>query len=112
MVGDTYLMAINALEGTDDAGVFKASDLMSIEIASGTTVELRFKAYDDTAKNGVVTLTVDTLNNSSGLKFVDVCRVLLGCCNRGKGDVVVLADEVNGEYVEPFKGAVIVDDVN
>lgn len=112
MVGDTYLMAINELAGADDAGVFKASDLMSIEIAGATTVELRFKAGNDAAKNGVVTLTVDTLNNSTGLKFVDVCRVLLGCCNRGKGDLVVLADQVNGKYIEPFKGAVLVDDVN
>ena len=112
MVGDTYLMAINALGGADDAGVFKASDLMSIEIAGGSTVELRFKAGNDAAKNGVVTLTVNgTLNNSTGLKFVDICKDLLGYCNNGK-DLIVLADQVNSVYVEPFTGAVTIDDVN
>ena len=32
MKGETYLYAANALAGADDAGLWKASDLMSVEI--------------------------------------------------------------------------------
>ena len=44
MKGETYIYAANAVAGADDGGVWKASDLMSVEIASASTVELRFKA--------------------------------------------------------------------
>ena len=47
MKGETYIYVADTLSGTaDDAGIFKASDFMSAEIASASTVELRFKAGD------------------------------------------------------------------
>ena len=113
MKGETYLMAVNALAGADDGGVWKASDFMSCEIASATTVEIRFKAGDNTKKNGVVTLTVPTLAAGAGTtKFKEACKVVMGCLNNAKGNMLVLADEVNDVYVSPFKGAVAIDDVN
>ena len=114
MKGETYLYAANALAGADDAGMFKASDFMSAEIASATTVELRFKAGAGYGtKNGVVTLTVPTLAAGAGTsKFKEICKVIAGCLNRANGDMLVLADELNSVYVAPFQGVVAVDDIN
>ena len=114
MKGETYLYAANALAGTDDAGMFKASDLKSVEIAGPTTVELRFKAGAGYGtKNGVVTLTVPTLAAGAGTsKFKEICKVIAGCLNRANGDMLVLADELNSVYVAPFQGVVAVDDIN
>jgi len=111
---DTYLYAANALAGADDAGMFKASDFMSMEIASATTVELRFKAGAGYGtKNGVVTLVLPTLAaGTSTSKFKEACKVVAGCLNRAKGGLLVLADEVNSVYVAPFTGAVVIDDIN
>ena len=44
MKGETYIYAASAVAGADDGGVWKASQFMSAEIASASTVELRFKA--------------------------------------------------------------------
>jgi hypothetical protein len=114
MKGETYLYAANALAGADDAGLFKASDLCSVEIASATTVELRFKAASGYGtKNGVVTLTVPTLAAGAGtVKFKEICKVIAGALNKAKGNMLVLADEVNGVYISPFYGAVAIDDIN
>ena len=114
MKGETYLYAANALAGADNAGLFKASDLCSVEIASATTVELRFKAASGYGtKNGVVTLTVPTLAAGAGTtKFKDICKIIAGALNKAKGNLLVLADEVNGVYVSPFTGAVVIDDIN
>ena len=114
MKGETYLYAANALAGADDAGLFKASDLCSVEIASATTVELRFKAASGYGtKNGVVTLTVPTLAAGAGtVKFKEICKIIAGALNKAKGNMLVLADEVNGVYIEPFTGTVAIDDIN
>ena len=114
MKGETYLYAANALAGADDAGLFKASDLCSVEIASATTVELRFKAASGYGtKNGVVTLTVPTLAAGAGtVKFKEICKIIAGALNKAKGNMLVLADEVNGVYIEPFYSTVAIDDIN
>ena len=114
MKGETYLYAANALAGADDAGLFKASDLCSVEIASATTVELRFKAASGYGtKNGVVTLTVPTLAAGAGtVKFKEVCKIIAGALNKAKGNMLVLADEVNGVYVSPFYSTVAIVDIN
>lgn len=113
MKGETYIYAANELAGADDGGVWRASDFMSAEIASASTVELRFKAGDNTRKNGVVTLTLPAnLGTTNELKFKAVCKVIAGVLNQAKGKMLVLADEVNGVYIAPFQGAVSIDDVN
>ena len=115
MKGETYLYVADTLAGTaDDAGIFKASDFMSMEIASATTVELRFKAGEGYGtKNGVVTLTVPTLAAGAGtVKFKEICKIIAGALNKAKGNMLVLADEVNGVYVSPFYSTVAIDDIN
>jgi hypothetical protein len=114
MKGETYLYAANALAGADDAGLFKASDLCSVEIASATTVELRFKAASGYGtKNGVVTLTAPTLAAGAGTsKFKEACKIIAGALNKAKGNLLVLADEVNGVYISPFYSTVAIDDIN
>tara|TARA_R110002020_G_scaffold19629_2_gene67598 strand:+ start:1447 stop:1788 length:342 start_codon:yes stop_codon:yes gene_type:complete len=113
MKGETYLYAVNALGGADDGGVWKASDFMAAEIASASTVELRFKAGNDAAKNGVVTLTTPAnLGTENKLIFKTICKQISGLLNKANGKMFVLADEVNGVYMQPFTGAVVVDDVN
>ncbi len=114
MKGETYLYAANALGAADNAGLFKASDLCSVEIASATTVELRFKAASGYGtKNGVVTLTVPTLAAGAGtVKFKEICKIVAGALNKAKGNMLVLADEVNGVYVSPFYSTVAVNDIN
>lgn len=114
MKGETYLYVADTLAGTaDDAGIFKASDFMSMEIASATTVELRFKAGEGYGtKNGVVTLTVPTLAAGAGTsKFKEACKIVAGVLNKASGSMLVLADDVNSVYVSPFEG-VVVDDIN
>lgn len=113
MKGETYIYAANAVAGADDGGVWKASDLMSVEIASAATVELRFKAGNNAAKNGVVTLTTPAnLGTENKLIFKTICKQLSGLMNKAKGNMFVLADEPGGVYMAPFTGAVVIDDVN
>jgi phage-related protein len=113
MKGETYIYAVNALAGADDGGVFKASDFMSAEIASASTVELRFKAGNNALKNSVVTLTLPAnLGTENKLVFKNICKQLSGLLNKADGKVFVLADEVNSVYMQPFTGAVTIDDVN
>mgnify|MGYP003109975529 FL=1 len=113
MKGETYIYAVNALAGADDGGVFKASDFLSAEIASASTVELRFKAGNNALKNGLVTLTLPAnLGTESKLVFKTICKQISGLLNKADGKVFVLADEINGVYMRPFTGAVGIDDVN
>ena len=114
MKGDTFIYVADTLSGTaDDAGIFKGSDFMSMEIAGATTVELRFKAGDNTRKNGVVTLTLPAnLGTTNELKFKAVCKIIAGVLNQAKGKMLVLADQVNSVYIAPFTGTVAIDDVN
>jgi len=113
MKGETYIYAANAVAGVDDGGVWKASDFMSVEIASASTVELRFKAGNNAAKNGVVTLTTPAdLGTTNELVFKSICKQLSGLMNRAKGNMFVLADEPGGVYMAPFSGVVAIDDVN
>ena len=114
MKGDTFIYVADTLSGTaDDAGIFKASDFMSAEIASASTVELRFKAGEGYGtKNGVVTLTVPAnLGTTNELKFKNICKIIAGVLNQAKGRMLVLADDVNNVHVAPFTG-VVVDDIN
>jgi len=113
MKGETYLYAVNALGAADNGGVWKASDFMSAEIASASTVELRFKAGNDAAKNGVVTLTLPAnLGTESKLVFKTICKQISGLLNKADGKMFVLADQINSVYMQPFTGAVAIDDVN
>lgn len=113
MKGETYIYAANAVTGVNTGGVWKASDLMSVEIASATTVELRFKAGNNAAKNGVVTLTTPAnLGTENKLIFKTICKQLSGLMNKAKGNTFVLADQPGGVYMAPFTGAVTIDDVN
>tara|TARA_R100001463_G_scaffold16735_1_gene43277 strand:- start:214 stop:555 length:342 start_codon:yes stop_codon:yes gene_type:complete len=113
MKGETYIYAANAVAGADDGGVWKASDLMSVEIASASTVELRFKAGNNAAKNGVVTLTTPAnLGTENKLVFKAICKQLSGLMNKADGKMFVLADQPGGVYMAPFSGAVTIDDVN
>jgi|TARA_R100001460_G_scaffold100465_1_gene144130 phage-related protein len=113
MKGETYIYAVNALAGADDGGVFKASDFLSAEIASASTVELRFKAGNNALKNSVVTLTLPAnLGTESKLVFKNICKQISGLLNKADGKVFVLADEVNSVYMQPFTGTVTIDDVN
>ena len=113
MKGETYLYTVNALAGADDGGVFRASDFMSAEIASASTVELRFKAGNNALKNGVITMTLPAnLGTENKLVFKNICKQISGLLNKADGKMFVLADEINGVYMEPFTGAVTIDDVN
>ena len=113
MKGETYIYAATDVAGADDGGVWKASDLMSVEIASASTVELRFKAGNNAAKNGVVTLTTPAdLGTTNELVFKTICKQLSGLMNKAKGNMFVLADQPGGVYMAPFAGAVLIDDVN
>tara|TARA_R100001440_G_scaffold10381_2_gene18936 strand:- start:1266 stop:1607 length:342 start_codon:yes stop_codon:yes gene_type:complete len=113
MKGETYIYAANELAGVDDGGVWKASQFMSAEIASASTVELRFKAGNNAAKNGVVTLTTPAnLGTKNELIFKSICKQLSGLMNKAKGNMFVLADQPNGIYMKPFTGTVAIDDVN
>ena len=113
MKGETYLYVADTLAGTDDdAGVFKASDFCSMEIASATTVELRFKAGEGYGtKNGVVTLTLPTLVGAATSRFKQACKIVAGALNKASGTMLVLADDLNNVRIAPFTG-VVVDDIN
>jgi hypothetical protein len=113
MKGETYIYAVNALAGADDGGVWKASDFMSCEIHGPAIVELNFKAGNDAAKNGVVRVTTPAnLGTENKLIFKNICKQISGLLNKADGKMFVLADEVNGVYMQPFTGAVTIDDVN
>jgi hypothetical protein len=112
MKGESYLYFSDGLSGTaNDTGVFKASDFLGAEIASATTVTLKFKAgelYNTQA--AIVTLTVPAnLGTNNELKFNNVCQIISGVLN-SSNNMVVVADDGNSKYIAPFS-AVTVDDV-
>jgi len=109
------LYVSDELAGTaNDTVAFRGSDFMSMEIASATTTIIHFKSPElYNTKTGDVTLTFPTLaTGASNTAFKDACRVVSGALNSAKGNMLVLADELNAEYISPFKGAVAVDDAN
>lgn len=112
MKGETYLYFSDALADTaDDTGVYKASDFLGAEIGSASTVTLKFKAgekYNTLAS--LVTLTLPAnIGTTNELKFNNICQIVSGILN-SSNNMVVVADDVNSEYVLPFS-AVAVDDV-
>ena len=113
MKGETYIYAANAVAGTNDGGVYKASQFMSAEIHGDKIVELRFKAGNNAAKNTVVRITTTAiLGTSTPLVFKTICKQLSGMMNRAKGNMFTLADQPGGIYMAPFTGIVNIDDVN
>ena len=115
MRGETWLYVSDELAGTaDDTVCFRGSDFMSMEIASATTTIIHFKSPElYNTKTGDVILTLPTLAAGAGTSnFKEACRAFTGALNYAKGNMLVLADELNGEYVSPFQGAVAVDDQN
>ena len=113
MKTDTYLMFINALGGSDDAHLHRASTYTAVEIASASTVQFKFPAGNGSAGTSDVTLTLPAnLGTTNELKFKHICKILSGAFNKASGKVLVVADEVNGEYIAPFTGAVVCDDVS
>ena len=115
MKGETYLYFSDELAGTaNDTGVFKASDFLSMEIASAATVALYFKGAElYNTSTADITLALPTLAAGAGTtKFKEACKVFSGCLNKAAGKMLVVADELNSVYVAPFQGAVIVDDAS
>ena len=115
MKGETWLYVSDELSGTaNDTVVFRGSDFMSMEIASATTTIIHFKSPElYNTKTGDVTLALPTLAAGAGTsKFKEACKVVSGALNSAKGNMLVLADELNAEYIAPFEGAVAVDDQN
>ena len=115
MKGETYLYFSDELAGTaDDTGVFKASDFMSMEIGGAALVDLFFKGAElYNTKAADIRLAVPTMDAGAGTsKFKETCKVFSGCLNKAGGNMLVVADELNGEYVAPFQGAVVMDDTN
>tara|TARA_R100000700_G_C3166949_1_gene141958 strand:- start:1497 stop:1844 length:348 start_codon:yes stop_codon:yes gene_type:complete len=115
MKGETYLYFSDELAGTEnDTIVCRASDFQSMEIGGAALIDLFFKSGEAyTTKAADIRLAIDTLaTGASNTAFKDACRVFSGCLNHASGKMLVVADEKNSVYVEPFKGAVAVDDVN
>ena len=115
MKGETWLYVSDELAGTaNDTVAFRGSDFMSMEIASATSIAIHFKSPElYNTKTGDVTLALPTLAAGAGTsKFKEACKIVSGALNSAKGNMLVLADELNAEYVAPFEGAVVVDDTN
>ena len=115
MKGETYLYFSDELAGTaNDTGVFKASDFQSMEIGGAALIDLFFKGAElYNTKAADIRLAIPTLaTGASNTAFRDACRIFSGCLNRASGSMLVVADELNGVYVSPFQGAVIMDDTN
>ena len=113
MKGESYLYFSDGLSGTaNDTGVFKGSDFLGAEIASASTVTLKFKAGEVyNTKAAIVTLTLPAnLGTTNELKFNNVCQTIAGALNSAKGNMLVVADDGNNEYIAPFS-AVAVNDV-
>lgn len=112
MKGETYMYVAEAVAGADDGGVFKASDFLSAEIASATSVILRFKTLN-AAKRSAVTLSIPAdLGTTTELVFKNICKQISGLMNRADGKMFTLADKPGGIYMSPFTGNVTVDDTN
>jgi|11BtaG_2_1085332.scaffolds.fasta_scaffold46374_2 hypothetical protein len=113
MKGETYLYFSDGLTGTaNDTGAFKSSDFLGAEIASVSTVNLKFKAGEKyNTKAAVVTLKCNAnLGTSNPLKFNNICQTISGLLN-SSNNMVVVADDANSIYIEPFMSSTGVDDV-
>ena len=115
MKGETWIYMSDELSGTaDDTIAVRGSDFMSMEIGDATNIDLFFKApelYNTKACD--IRLALPTLAAGAGTsKFKEACKVVSGALNSAKGKMLVLADELNKEYVAPFNGTVAVDDTN
>ena len=111
-MNETFLYVADALAGDDDASLYKASNFLSLEIASATTVILRFKAGVHKAAVDTVTLTVaggtGTLANGAGTNtFRQIAKEISGLINGAKGNMVVLGDDVNSKYASPLWNGVV-----
>ena len=109
-MNETFLYVADALAGDDDAALYKASDFLSLEIASATTVKLSFQA--GVHKQAVDTVTL-TSSKPAGLaqgtgsnEFRQIARTISGLMNGSKGNMVVLADDVNSVYASRLWNAV------
>ena len=111
-MNETFLYVADALAGDDDAALYKASDFLCLEIAGATTVKLSFKAGIHKAAVDTVTLTVAgttaTLANGAGTNtFRQIAKEISGLLNGAKGNMVVLADDVNSKYASTLWNGVV-----
>ena len=112
MANETMIYVANALGGTDDAGLYKASDFLGVEVHDSDEVMISFASQVDGRNIDTVRLTVTGgLTGTGTNKFRKACQVISGVLNNPKaGKMIVLADEVNGIYIDPiFSGAVLID---
>ena len=115
MKGETWLYISDTLSGTaDDTIAVRGSDFMSMEIASDESCIIHFKSPElYNTKTADVTLDVPTMAAGAGTsKFKEACKVFTGALNSAKGNMLVLADELNKEFITPFYGGVAGDDAN
>tara|TARA_R100001443_G_scaffold116950_1_gene139234 strand:- start:2018 stop:2338 length:321 start_codon:yes stop_codon:yes gene_type:complete len=90
----------------DSGAIMPADSFLSMELASASSVVLKFKAATNAAGHASVTIPF------SG-QFKDACRAIAGALN--SNTMTVVADEANGVYLSynggTFSGAVTVDNV-
>lgn len=107
-IKETFLLFGDANQSADDdAFVAKASEFLCMEVASATTVTLKFKGGKDRDSIDKVTLTLPTLAAGTGtFKFKEAAKVVSGLLNGSNYTLYTVADEKNAVYVAPFEGAV------
>jgi len=89
--------------GADDAGVYKASEFICMQIASATTISLKFRGGADRDSIDSATATVPTLAAGAGTyNFKNACKAVSAMLNGSKGQLSVVADEKNKVFMEPF----------
>ena len=110
-MNETFLYVADALAGDDDAALYKASDFLCLEIASATTVKLSFKAGINKQAVDTVTLTsskpAGLAQGTGSNEFRQIAREISGLMNGAKGNMVVLADDVNSVYASPLWNGVV-----
>lgn len=110
MKGETYLYFNDGGTGTDDvAGVVKSSDFTCMVIGGTARVDVFFKSAAAWNVAGDVRLTVPTLTAGD---FKNTCKVMSGCLNRAAGNMLVVADAIDGIFVSPFTNITAYDDAN
>lgn len=92
----------------DDAFVTKAENFLSMEIASATTLKLSFKGAKVGNSRDVALLTIDSLETGNTSAFRNACRVVTGILNADVDKMYIVADQFNGKYIAPFKGATVI----
>ena len=96
----------------DDGFVALASDFLSMEIASTTSVKLSFRGGQDRDSVNSATITIPDLETAhdgtgTGPSFRDVSEVV-GSLLNSKDKYVVVADMNAGTFVYPFTTTVVV----